>query len=1601
SFDDTGISNTDNITKNTTGLTITGSSEANAAIYVISDIDGSLGSTTSNGTGNWTLDVSLSQAIHTITATATDIAGNISGASTGLSITVDTSINAPTGLDLADVDDTGISNIDNITNNTSGLTIFGTAEADSAVELTSNVSGSLGSAKADGTGNWTMDVILTENVHSITATATDTAGNTSGASTGLSITVDTTENAPTGLDLADVDDSGISNTDNITNNTSGLTISGTSDANVTVSLTSDIDSNLGSTTSDGTGNWTMDVILTENVHLITATATDTAGNTSGASTGLSITVDTSINAPTGLDLADVDDSGTSNTDNITNKTSGLTISGTAEADSTVELTSNVSGWLGSAKADGTGNWTMDVILTENVHLITATATDTAGNISGASTGLSITVDTTENAPAGLDLDALDDSGISNIDNITNNTTGLTITGTSDANASIAVSSDFDSNLGSTTSDGAGNWTLDVILTENVHSITATATDKAGNISGASTGLSITVDTTSNMPIGLDLDALDDSGISNIDNITNNTTGLTITGTSDANASIAVSSNIDGNLGSTTSDGTGNWTMDVILTENVHSITATATDTAGNISGASTGLSITVDTSINAPTGLDLADVDDSGISNIDNITNNTTGLTITGTSDANASIAVSSDIDSNLGSTTSDGTGNWTMDVILTENVHSITATATDTAGNISGASTGLLITVDTTENAPTGLDLDALDDSGISNIDNITNNTTGLTITGTSDANASIAVSSDIDSNLGSTTSDGAGNWTLDVILTENVHLITATATDTAGNISGASTGLSITVDTTENAPAGLDLADVSDSGNLNIDNITNNTTVTLSGLSDADAAISITSDIDGPVGGVTADGTGNWSLDVTLSENIHSITATAEDTAGNISTASIPLGITVDISNPTVEPDILTADAFDSQVILGWNDPVDSDFNSIEITWSPGGAAANSVIAGVQTYTALSLTNDIAYTFTIKSVDLAGNKSSGAVIAASPITNLTAINNAYTNLTFTNFTYGGVDDQNNITLDFTVPITGNDGVEISWSSDDASISFLPDGTAIVTRPTVGGNVTVTLTATITKGAETTIKTFTVTVITNDTTAPGEITFQASSFGDGSISLNWIDPVDIDGDLDHLEITYLPGGSTPVTVAKGAQTKIFSGLTHNISYTFTVKTVDVAGNSSTGANITETAITNDGTDVDNDKVSLAITYASIDSALAVYQDLGLATFGLNGTTISWVATYTTGGADASAVVTSNGIITRPIATGDEEITLTATITKGSASDTKVFNIVIKQIMPPIKTYQNQCWNASGTLIFCAGTGQDGEYQRGRDVNFTGPTPHGTHTSDYTTKDNVTGLVWKSCSEGLSGAACTTGTVTTHTWDTANTTTCSALNSLNSGAGYAGINTWRLPNIDELKILINYSVLNPSSFAAAFPATVANYYWSSFTYVGGTSAAWGVNFDFGVAGFNGKTGSYYVRCVSTGSLDNSPVLEDNVDGTVTDYTTNLVWQKCSMGQTNDASCSGSATATTWLNAINYCEGLSLAGKSWRLPNVTELESIVDRTFFNSAIDTIFFPGTVANYYYSSSTYVGSTSYAWVVYFNFGSVISYTKTFSAYVRCVAN
>ena len=96
----------------------------------------------------------------------------------------------------------------------------------------------------------------------------------------------------------------------------------------------------------------------------------------------------------------------------------------------------------------------------------------------------------------------------------------------------------------------------------------------------------------------------------------------------------------------------------------------------------------------------------------------------------------------------------------------------------------------------------------------------------------------------------------------------------------------------------------------------------------------------------------------------------------------------------------------------------------------------------------------------------------------------------------------------------------------------------------------------------------------------------------------------------------------------------------------------------------------------------------------------------------------------------------------------------------------------------------------------------------------------------------------------------------------------------------------------------------------------------------------------------------------------------------------------------------------WAGAIAACETLNYAGygpgvanNGWRLPNIKELQSIVDYGRQNPSINTAYFFDTQSSYYWSSTTYIPNTSFAWLVYFYSGNTLYYNKTDSHYVRCV--
>ena len=126
----------------------------------------------------------------------------------------------------------------------------------------------------------------------------------------------------------------------------------------------------------------------------------------------------------------------------------------------------------------------------------------------------------------------------------------------------------------------------------------------------------------------------------------------------------------------------------------------------------------------------------------------------------------------------------------------------------------------------------------------------------------------------------------------------------------------------------------------------------------------------------------------------------------------------------------------------------------------------------------------------------------------------------------------------------------------------------------------------------------------------------------------------------------------------------------------------------------------------------------------------------------------------------------------------------------------------------------------------------------------------------------------------------------------------------------------------------------------------------------------------------------------------------NGDTEVKDTKTGLIWQRCSLGQTwSGSSCTGKAATYDWTNALQTAKNM---GNEWRVPNIKELDSLVEEACYNAAINETFFPNTVSSYYWSSSPVANDSSDAWVVDFYQGSDhynSKYYKNHGYYVRLV--
>ncbi|SHO65357.1 MBG domain-containing protein, partial [Algoriphagus zhangzhouensis] len=328
------------------------------------------------------------------------------------------------------------------------------------------------------------------------------------------------------------------------------------------------------------------------------------------------------------------------------------------------------------------------------------------------------------------------------------------------------------------------------------------------------------------------------------------------------------------------------------------------DGVGNVGVNETDNSTVLDQTNPVSSIPDLTPASDTGLSDSDNITSDDTPE-LTGNTESNATVTIYADA-AELGSTTSDGAGNWTFTPAsaIAEGTYDITAIATDLAGNTGSASGALTVTIDMM--APNPPDpIGVTEDTGLSNTDYITSDNT-LIFYGTSEPNSIVTIAVTGSTGPFTTTTDGSGNWLYDNTansLSEGLHELYAYSTDLAGNVGAVSYVLEIIIDTqAPPAPSTPDLAPGSDSGVSDSDNITNDLTPTFTGTALPGSAVTVISNVDGALGVTTANGSGNWTFTAgsNVSTGVHVIRATQADLAGNNSTVSSGLSVTFDVNPP-----------------------------------------------------------------------------------------------------------------------------------------------------------------------------------------------------------------------------------------------------------------------------------------------------------------------------------------------------------------------------------------------------------------------------------------------------------------------------------------------------------------------------------------------------------------------------------------------------------------------------------------------------------------------------------------------------------------------------
>ncbi|HBA9120291.1 TPA: Ig-like domain-containing protein [Escherichia coli] len=919
----------------------------------------------------------------------------------------------------------------------SALTISGTSTAEAGQTVTVTLNGVNYSGNVQADGSWSVSVPtgdlanLTASSYTVNASVSDKAGNPASATHNLTVDLVApvvTINTVASDDVINATEHGQAQiiSGSATGATTGNTVS------VTIGTTT------YTTVLDANGNWSIGVpasvisALAQGDVTITATVTDSAGNSGTASH----TVTVALGAPIlGINTIAVDD-----IINATEKGADLAISGSSNQPAGTQITVTLNGQNYTTTADASGNWSVTVpasavgTLGEATYTVTASATDADGNSGSAShnvqvntalPGVTINVVATDDiinaAEAGADQTISGQvTGAAAGDTVTVTLGGATYTATVQANLSWSV------DVPASALQALGNGEL---------TISASVTNSVGNTGNGTR--EITID--ANLP-GLRVDTVAGDDVVNI---IEHGQALVITGSSSdlaAGSNVTLTINGQTYVAAVLADGT--WSVGVPAADMaaLRDGDASAQASVSNVNGnsATTTHAYSVDATaptvtINTIAGDDILNAAEAGAA-----------LTITGSSTAEAGQTVTVTLNGANYTGTVQTDGNWSVSVpsadlsTLTASNYTVSAAVSDKAGNPASANHNL--TVDTSVPVVT-INTVAGDD-----VINATEHAQAQIISGSATGAATgSTVTVTIGTNTFTTVLDASGNWSIGVpasvvsALANGTVTINASVTDAGGN-SGSATH-QVTVNTglptiTFNTISGDNVLNADEKGQP----------LTISGGSTGlTTGAQVTVSLNGHNYSATTDAAGNWTLTVPVSDLAalgqanYTVSASATSAAGN--TASSQANLLVDSGLPGVTINTVAGDDIINAAEAG----ADQTISGV-VTRAAAGDTVTVTLGG-NTYTT-TVQGNLSWSISVPAADLQALGNGDLTITAS-------VTNANGN------TGSGTRD---ITIDANLP-----GLRVDTVAGDDIVNSIEHGQALViTGGSSGLNAGAVLTVTI-----------------------------------------------------------------------------------------------------------------------------------------------------------------------------------------------------------------------------------------------------------------------------------------------------------------------------------------------------------------------------------------------------------------------------------------------------------------------------------------------------------------------------------------------------